>query len=52
MAKKALGPMIVIFAVFFLLSQPQNAAGAVEIVAGAIGDAMTQIARFFSALVT
>jgi hypothetical protein len=51
-AKKALGPMIVIFALFFLLTRPENAAGAVEVMGEAISDALNQIARFFTALLS
>jgi hypothetical protein len=51
-AKKALGPLLVIFAVFFLLTQPAQAAGAVEAVGGLCGDALNQLSRFFSALLT
>lgn len=52
MAKKALGPVLVIFLVFFLLTQPTHAAGAVEVVGGLCGDALNQISRFLSALLT
>ena len=51
-AKKALGPLIVIFCVFFLLTQPANAAGTVEVIANALGEVLTAVSRFFSALVT
>ena len=50
MAKKALGPLLVIFALFFLLTRPHGAAGAVERVGELCGEALTQISRFLSAL--
>jgi hypothetical protein len=51
-AKKAVGPLIVIFAVFFLLTQPANAAGAVEVVSDALGECLTAISRFLTALIS
>ena len=52
MAKKALGPLILIFVVFFLLTRPQNAAGAVESVGELLGAALSQISKFLTALVS
>ena len=52
MAKKAVGPLLVIFAVFFLLTQPANAAGAVEVISDALGECLTAISRFLSALIS
>lgn len=52
MAKKFLGPLLLIFVVFFLLTRPQNAAGAVESIGELLGSALTQISKFLSALVT
>jgi hypothetical protein len=50
-AKKALGPLLVIFAVFFLLTQPANAAGTVAVIGDALGDALSAVSRFLTALV-
>jgi len=51
-AKKALGPLLVVFAVFFVVKQPENAAGAVEVVADALGEALSAVSRFFTALLS
>jgi NADPH-dependent curcumin reductase CurA len=51
MAKKALMLTVAAFAIFFLLSQPVSAADSVKLATGAVGDAFTQVARFFGALI-
>ena len=52
MAKKAVGPLVVIFAVFFLLTQPANAAGTVQTIADALGAVLTAVSKFFTALLS
>jgi hypothetical protein len=51
-AKKAVGPLIVIFCVFFLLTQPANAAGTVEVIADALGEVLHAVSRFFTTLLS
>jgi hypothetical protein len=52
MAKKSLLLTIVTFAVFFLLSQPANAADSVKVAAGAVGEAFQAMARFLGNLIS
>ena len=52
MAKKALGPLLVIFVLFFVLSQPTKAAGAAEVMGDALGAVLTAVSRFLTALLS
>ncbi len=49
-AKKGFTLLVIAFAGFYLLTQPQDAAGAVKGAITAIGDAFDQVVTFFSAL--
>ncbi len=49
--KKLLGVVVIAFAVFYLLTQPQAAADAVRGAMGVIGDAFDALVTFFTALV-
>ena len=51
-AKKALGPLLVIFVLFFVLSQPTKAAGAAEVMGDALGAVLTAVSRFLTALLS
>ncbi len=50
MVKKILGWLAIAFAVFYLLSQPVEAANAVKAVGNGLVQAAEQLARFFSSL--
>ena len=52
MLKKALLLLVVLFAVFYLLTRPEGAASAVEGAAAAIIGAFESMARFFTSLVS
>ena len=52
MLKKALLLLVVLFAVFYLLTRPEGAASAVEGAAAAIIEAFESMARFFTSLVS
>jgi hypothetical protein len=49
-ARKAVYLLVIGFAVFYLVSQPESAADAVRGALSAVGDAMNAIIRFFNAL--
>ena len=49
-ARKAVYLLVIGFAVYYLVSQPEGAADAVRGALAAVGDAMNAIIRFFSAL--
>jgi hypothetical protein len=49
-ARKAVYLLVIGFAVFYLVSQPEAAADAVRGALSAVGDAMNAIIRFFNAL--
>lgn len=49
-AKKGLVLVVVAFAVFYLLTQPEGAAQAIRGAAGAVIGAFEQVVRFISAL--
>ena len=49
-ARKAVYLLVIGFAVFYLVSQPEGAADAVKGALTAVGDAMDAIIRFFNAL--
>ncbi len=51
MAKKVLMLLVAAFAIFYLLSQPVAAADSVKFAAGGVGDAFTQVGRFFRELI-
>ena len=48
--KKLLGGVAVAFALFYLLTQPQSAAGAVRGAGGVVGSAFDAVITFISAL--
>ncbi len=48
--KKLLGIVVIAFALFFLLTQPQNAADAVKGAGGVVEDAFNAAISFISAL--
>jgi hypothetical protein len=48
--KKGLGVLVVAFAAFYLLTQPEAAAHAIQGAFGAVKDGIGQLFRFFSAL--
>ena len=48
--KKTITILVVGFAAFYLLSQPENAANAIQTAFQAVVDAFQQIIRFFTAL--
>ena len=48
--KKLLGIVVIAFALFFLLTQPQNAADAVKGAGGVVEDAFNAVISFISAL--
>lgn len=50
MVKKILIWVVIAFAVFYLISQPSSAAGAVRGAASAVGAAFTSIITFFTSL--
>lgn len=49
-AKKGVTFLVLAFAAFYLLTQPENAANAITGVFDAIGNAFGQLMRFLSAL--
>lgn len=49
-AKKVLFVLLVGFLVFYLISQPESAADAVQTVLGAVATAFRSIVRFFTSL--
>ena len=49
-ARKAVVLLVIAFAVFYLVSQPEGAADAVKGALAAVGDAFDAIIRFFKAL--
>ncbi len=49
-AKKGVTVLVIAFAAFYLLTQPENAAGALKTALDAVVDALQSIARFFTAL--
>ena len=49
-ARKAVVFLVIAFAVFYLVSEPESAADAVRGALSAVGDAMDAIIRFFNAL--
>jgi uncharacterized membrane protein len=49
--KKLLGVVVIAFAVFYLLTQPQSAAQVVRGAVGVVGDAFDSVITFISALV-
>jgi hypothetical protein len=49
-AKKGLTLLVVAFAVYYLLSQPEDAADAIQVAGEALRTAFEQVMRFFSAL--
>jgi hypothetical protein len=48
--RKLLGGLVIAFALFYLLSQPQGAADAVKGATAAVGAAFQSIIEFFTAL--
>jgi hypothetical protein len=48
--KKSITVLVVGFAAFYLLSQPENAANAIQTAFGAVVEGIQQIIRFFTAL--
>lgn len=48
--KKSVTVLVIGFAAFYLLSQPESAANAIQTAFGAVVDAFQQIIRFFTAL--
>ena len=50
--RKLLGELVAAFALFYVLSQPQDAANAVRGAAAAVGSGLEQVTRFVSALLT
>jgi len=48
--KKLLGGVVVAFALFYLLTQPADAAGVVKGAGGVVGDAFNAVIAFFNAL--
>jgi len=51
MMKKVLGALVVAFALFYMLTQPQAAAEAVRGAIGVVGDAFTATITFITALI-
>ena len=49
-AKKGLTLLVVAFAAFYLLKQPEGAADAIQVAGEALRTAFEQVMRFFSAL--
>jgi hypothetical protein len=49
--KKLLGVVVIAFALFYLLTQPQSAAELVRGAGGVVGDAFNSVITFISALV-
>lgn len=49
-AKRGLALLVIGFAAFYLLSEPENAASALQGAFDAIGAAIGQVVRFFTAL--
>ncbi|MFD1826256.1 hypothetical protein [Mumia zhuanghuii] len=50
--KKAISVVVVIFVVYFLLTNPTGAADTVELIFGWITDALGQLASFLQSLLT
>ena len=50
MVKKTLFWLVIAFAVFYLISQPSSAAGAIKGAASGVGAAFTSIITFFTTL--
>jgi hypothetical protein len=48
--KKSITVLVIGFAAFYLLSQPENAANAIQTAFEAVLDGIQQIIRFFTAL--
>jgi hypothetical protein len=48
--KKVLLALVVIFALFYLFTRPEAAAGAVRTAVGAVGNGFDSIVTFFTAL--
>jgi hypothetical protein len=49
-AKKGITFLIIAFALFYLVTQPEGAASAVKAAAGGVGQAFDAILKFFDAL--
>ncbi|MBA3310622.1 MAG: hypothetical protein H0U28_11320 [Nocardioidaceae bacterium] len=49
-ARKGLALLVLAFAAFYLLTQPENAADAIKGAVGAVGDGFEQVVRFLSEL--
>ncbi len=49
-AKKVVTLLVIAFAAFYLLTQPESAAGAIKTALDAVVDGLEAIARFFTAL--
>ncbi|MBA3265833.1 MAG: hypothetical protein H0T14_05585 [Nocardioidaceae bacterium] len=49
-AKKSVTVLVIAFAAFYLLTQPENAAAALKTALDAVVDGLRAIARFFTAL--
>lgn len=49
--KKILTWVLIAFVVFYLVKQPDNAAGVVQSVAGGLGDAASSLSAFVNSLV-
>ncbi len=49
-AKKVVTLLVIAFAAFYLLTQPESAAGAIKTALDAVVDGLEAVARFFTAL--
>jgi hypothetical protein len=52
LVKRILIAVVIIFAVFYVVTRPQDAASAVEGAVGAVWNATTAVGQFFTSLVT
>jgi hypothetical protein len=44
--------LVVVFALFYMITRPEAAANAVEVAVGAVWDGATAVGRFFTSLAT
>ena len=52
LVKRILIAVVIVFAVFYVVTRPQDAASAVEGAVGAVWNATTAVGQFFTSLVT